>query len=239
MNNKLMNRLSMFDQVNVVLTEHRVLWETIPEFVVSYDKFNQMRTDLHDLGKKDGPKKWITEQKNEMLENSMEKGHFLQRLLCTYAVKAGNDELLKRNKQTHTEFFAGKMEVKLNRLRKVLDEIRNVLFELAPLGVSTQDADEFESAIMVLESMQSAPRNATVKRSVVVGRIKLTNEKTVAILELELDVLVMLFSKSQPMFVKEYNQARIVVDFHGKRKSKDMDNSPERDDGDLLSDTSD
>lgn len=232
MNVKMKNQLEMYDQVHTVLENFRSGWESTPTFADTVSRFEQKRDSIHGINETLLNKtKWMAKYKNILLADCQEEGFKFIGFLKVLALKNGIKKDVIKYSISKREFTSGFKNDKMGRLLNLVAEIQLQSAELISMGISQERIDSFFMKVTELDGIVSSPRASVVERADLNEQLTHLNKSTLNLLYDEIDKLIYMFESTLPDFVNRYFKSRNIVDRHGKLNIIQVDDSPERDDG--------
>jgi hypothetical protein len=99
-----------------------------------------------------------------------------------------------------------------NRATLVLAHANARKTELATLHVTQANIDELSQALQDYNETKAGPRQATVERMVQTESLSSLFREANGIVRNEIDPMVNLFSRTHPLFVSNYQAARVIID---------------------------
>lgn len=226
----------MYDQVHVILESYQPGWEINTSFSESVNRFEQLRVSLHEMNETLSQKTmWLTNYKNLLLKECLDEGHTFLRFLKVIALKNDSKKDALKYSVSKRDFTAGFTSDKMNRLHIVVADIQLHSQELVAIGLTQEQTTTFIVKVSELDGIVSQPRTKIVEYASLNEQVKDRNREMLTILYDEIDVLILLFQSTLQEFVDRYFLARNIVDKRGKSNTSNDEESPERDDGENVS----
>ena len=221
MNKQQINKFRMYEAVNAVLDMH-------PDFVAKFEALALAQKKLKDGQLEIGQNRQVQEADNSgltkskiglraNLENSISQ---LSSALRAYAAIEKNEVLkVKANYSvSDLKLAADPVLFDIGMLMMGLaDPFRN---ELAKYLIGDAEFAELNKLLTDYKSLIPQRRVASSVSKVSTGNISAVFDAQDKLLKEEIDMLMILFRSKQPDFYKAYKNARIIVDYSGRGKSK-------------------
>lgn len=217
MQKKDMNKMRMYNQVVLIISEHEAIWQSNVPFTEVYNTFtsklDSLKTDIDAQFSLKGAHSIQKRKTKEVLFNDALR---IQNLLTFFAAKTENKVLLQQvkkpasfwNRLSETNFLA-----QCERLGSILEEH---LPDVVDYGLSQVDLDGFNAKIEDFVTAIGEPRSAVIHRTHVTSNIEAAMDELDALLKLQLDTFVHALAATQSKFVNLYDHARDVIRYKGK-----------------------
>ena len=228
MKKKDLNKMRMYDQVVLIISEHDAVWQTNVPFAETYSTFSQRVTGL---------KEYIETQyalmgthsirKREAKEQLIAEALRIEKLFRFFAAKTENAPLLHKVKHTATLWKRSKEVTRVALAAQLEGLLEEHLNELEDYGLAQEDLDSLQEKLAAYEETLSQPRNVIVHRAAITQGIREAMVELDAILKLQVDNFVHSLASTQPEFVKLYKRARNVINYKGKGSLGETENEEE------------
>lgn len=227
MNKTQVNKLRMFESVNLVLTNQSTLFAELEDLVLAHQR---LKDGIQQIGQyrqvQETNNAGLTETKSDLRSNMIMKELQLSAALKSYANVTGNKDL-----KTKADYNKSKL---LQVSDPVLYDIGVLLISLAnPLQAELSKyfvtPEKLEELGVLLEEFHAAipqRRVASSMSKVSTSKINELFNSISKMLKDEIDVLMLLFDESYPDFYKAYRNARIIVDYTGRGKTSGAETTP-------------
>lgn len=211
------NKMRMYNQVVLIISEHSSVWQTNVPFAEAYSTFSQ---------KVSGLKAYVesqftltgkhTVQKQAASEALIETALRLQRVLVFYAAKTENPVLLERAHRSASHWKRANETNRLLQAEELQDLLEEHLAALQDFGLTQADVDELSTRINDFADALGGPRSKIVHRAAFTQNIGKTVAELDEMLKLQIDTFIQSLSLSAPEFVSLFLRARSVVHCKGK-----------------------
>ncbi|MFT5469645.1 MAG: hypothetical protein ACI8UO_004767 [Verrucomicrobiales bacterium] len=213
MTDKEEDKLSMYYAVIAACAKHNTAWQTLPAFANGYGEF-QTEVDAISAAAETqqagitGAAKDKSARRQTMAESAFPIAASVQ----AWATLNDNATLAGRIAFTLSDFLYGRDTESEERARLVHTEAAAILASLADYGVTQQLLDNLLAAIDAYKTTLTAPRAAITNRKTATAAIKTGFANADTILRDRMDKIVPILEATQPAFVTDYRNARIIVD---------------------------
>ena len=210
------NKLSMYLTVQTVCGHNQTTWQTLPAFAAAYADFGTYIASLQTLAQ------------NQTVDStglSADKTQFRRAMAVAaveiagatnaYARKAGNHDLIAKTNVSLSTFMGGRDTLAAANARNIHDTANANLAALADYGVTAAKLTSLQDKIDAYADSISRPREAVASGSTVTRQMADAFKAADAVLKGRMDTLISQFEAANPTFVKDYRNARIIVDNTG------------------------
>lgn len=211
------NKMRMYNQVVLIISEHSPVWQANVPFAEAYATFSQ---------KVSGLKAYVESQfalkgkhtvlKHAASEDLIETALRLQRMLVFYAAKTENAVLLERAHRSASHWKRANETNRLLQAEQLLTLLEEHLAALQDFGLAQADLDELSTRISNFSEAISGPRSKIVHRAEFTENIGKTIAELDEMLKLQIDTFIQSLKLSAPDFVNLFLRARSVVHYKGK-----------------------
>ena len=212
MNNKFSSKVNMYDTVRNTFLQFETVVSGSPALMSSVSELNDSVETLKGLMNEQAHSlSWITKQKSELMQQTLEKMFAVNKVLIAYALASGNEELKDQIEGSKTRFFSGTMQEKMSRISHGIEIFEQHVPALLPYGVSITDLEDLIEKRDSLTEKISAPRTAIVNRK---QKTRMIVEKITEIdrlLKDEIDAIMLILKPIDPLFYHTYKDARILI----------------------------
>jgi hypothetical protein len=212
-----MNKMKMYNQVVLIISEHSPVWQTNVPFAEAYATFSQ---------KVSGLKAYVDSQfslvgkhtvhKHACSDALIETALRIQRVMVFYAARSENAVLLERVKRSASEWKRANETKRLLQAERLHSLLEEHLAELPDFGLGQPDVDELSARISDYAEAIGEPRSKIVHRTAFTQHIGMAIKELDELLNLQIDTFVRSLETSAPEFVRLFLSARSVVHYKGK-----------------------
>ena len=212
MNNVQTNRVTMYKTTIAVLDENNGIWNPMAPFAEAVTRLKNKVSAIDTAAQKQETPTGATLDKAGA-RDALEDVLFLAcEALGVLAHTSNDQDLVALTDITRSGIDKLDVEGLSNRATLVLAQANARKTELATLQVTQANIDELSQALQDYNEMKAGPRQATVERMVQTESLSSLFREANNILRNEIDPMVNLFSRTQPLFVSNYQAARVIVD---------------------------
>ncbi len=220
------NITTMMEATNDAMDADKTLWVGIPAFV---DVVTRVVTGVAAIREKQGQQARTgdTEQKEAARTAVEDQGLIIANQLAAYASKTGDHMLATRvatDKSKLDRMPVSDLLIFAKAVAKDAGTNQTVL--ASDYEITATDLTTFDAAILKLDELKVAPRDAVVNRKVATMSIPEAIQYVRGIYRGELDKMMTRFRRTQPDFYKAYTGARIIVDRTGTHKAETAKTTP-------------
>jgi len=221
MNKRQINKSRMFETVDSVLDKNSSLFASLPELVSAHRRLKEGKTLILQYRQvQEAETTGLTTTKENVKTDFINSILKFSAALRAYATSTKNEDLKAKSHYVSSE------------LKKVADpilfDIGTLLFglanpiktELTKYSVGEDEIAEMEALLPTFKLAMPQQRVATTESKVSTGNIDKVFKSTMKLLKEVIDELMLPFQFSQPDFYNTYKNARIIVNYSGRGKSK-------------------
>jgi hypothetical protein len=210
----------MIKTTSAYMAETHAIWSTMTRLQAAMTKLDAKIVEIDAAAQQHETPDGATVDKAEA-RDALEDVMFLAcEALSVVARDAGDNDLAALTRVTRTTLDRMGEEELSNRAAAVLAQANTHKTELAALQVTEANLDEFSDALTEFNATKAGPRTATGARVALTESLPRLVREATDILRNEVDPLVNLFSRSNPDFVRRYENARAIVDRAATHKTK-------------------
>ena len=219
MTGKQENKYSMFLAVQTVCNANSGIWSGVPAFVTAFGEFEAGITNIHTTRlEQEKDLKGIAEDKlvkeGEMIKHTLG----LIGPMVAYANVTSNEPLRQEVDYSKRELEKSRDTVLEDRCQIVQDRANTHSVELiASYGVTAGQITDHATTITDYHGAIAGPRSATAVKKTQTEALEVLLKSTMEILTGKLDQLIVIFETSNPQFVSDYKNARIIVDLGARQ----------------------
>lgn len=225
------NQWKMYQMVHSVCEQEQALWTPIIAFGTSFGVFSGKMGLIQDLEHKQTQ---LTIGKSEEVEKLREQvaksAKKIVSGLRVYSRAAGNATLEAAMNIPLSRIEKSKPVVIMEYLDRILSAANTHAAQLANFGVTPQMISVYEAERNQLNDLLGTPRMAIIDRKQVTAELKELISEISTILRKELDPLVDVMKDDHPKFWQRYQNARVIVDYKGKKNKKNPGEEGDDDD---------
>ena len=217
----------MFESVQLVLTNHSQIFNQLPDLVAAMQRLNdniQQIAQYRQVQETDNS--GLTETKIDLRANLITRELQLSAALKSYAISTNNKELKTKADYTKSNLSQAADPVLydigillVNLATPLQPELNKYFITVEKLAEVNALIAEFHAAIPQKRVANSVSKVSTLN----IGEIFNTVSK---MLKDEMDVLMLLFAESEPDFYNAYKNARLILDYTGRGKTKPDEGLP-------------
>lgn len=216
MTDKLENKLSMYLATEEVLDNNTSLWSGVPAFVTAKAQFSAYIDSIEGTrGGQELDRKGIAENKRIKRADAIAKALPIIGGLIAFASATGDTQL--RQEIDYSERQMNKMrDTILNDALQIISA-RAVTHtaDLVNYNVTSGQITAFGTAMIDYKTTIPKPRTAISERKTLTSNLDATFDLADKHLDEQMDPLVKTFEPTNPDFVSDYDNARIIVDNRG------------------------
>ena len=220
MDQKFVNRITMFKAVADYLEQHSSVWTGVVSIERAVQEFGE-KISLLDTATviKETPT-GAAEEKAAARESLEEPLFITCEALGVLALESNDHELGALTDVTVSDIGRFTVDELFTRATKVIEAANARKAELVSLRLSQAHLDELEQAFERFNATKGKPRMSTVKRATQRATLRGSTREATDILRNRIDRLVNLFLRTNPEFVSGYRIARIVIDRRGEHSAE-------------------
>lgn len=220
MNKTQINKLRMFDSVDLVLTNHLPLFAQLEDLVSGHQR---LKDDIHQIGQyrqvQETNNSGLTETKSDLRGTLLMRELQLSAALKSYANSTNNKELKTKANYSKSDLLQSPDPV-LSDIGILLVNLATPLqAELSKYFVTPEKLAEMNTLLADFSAAIPQKRVANSMSKVSTLNISGIFNSTTKMLKEEIDVLMLLFEESEADFYKAYKNARLIVDYNGRGKT--------------------
>jgi len=227
---QLVNKLNMYQAVELVCDEHQDAWNMIPAFVQTVQLLTEkLDTFKHQAYLHTHATIGVRETKDEERMLVIKKAEIIAGALRSLSTLEGDTKLSTLLRFSHSHL----VQSNATRLQQYLDNITDIatahITELSDYGVSQAKLEELQLLCNQLEQTLLKTRNAIVVRRSLSTEMELLAHDIDKLLKLSLDQLMLGVESDHPEFYRQYKAAREIVDYKGKSNKPKPPHTPKQD----------
>lgn len=216
MTTKQENKLSMYLAVRTVCDRNNSIWQTLPAFVDASADFGTRIINIQTLAQKQAvDSTGLTLDKDQLRKAMALAAVELAKATNAYAKKIGNHDLDAKTMVSVSTYMQGRDTLAAPNALNLHAAVTANLAALAPFGVTAAKLTALKAKIDAYAASIAKPRDAVGSGSSATQQMGDEFDAADAALNDQMDALVSQFADSNPQFVADYNNARIVVDSGG------------------------
>lgn len=212
------NRLSMAYAAAQVLDQNTLIWNGVPAMVDAHTEFKANLTALEEaVAKQVADIKGHAKDKAAAEEMMITKTLAMAGSVMAFATVNNDNGLAESMDISRSELNRYRDSVVAQRCQTVHDAADANIAALAAYGVLPADVTALQALIDTYIALIPQPRNMITARKGATAEIGALVRDTMKLLNRRVDRLMMQFNYSHPEFVKQYFDARIIIDQHGQK----------------------
>ncbi|MBL7784525.1 MAG: hypothetical protein JNM36_01325 [Chitinophagales bacterium] len=230
MNNNQENKRSMYFSVLGTLNVNKSIWQGFLPFSNAVDRFhiaNEQITEQSML--QSTPITGVSEDKKQVREEIEAGLEHLCRKLTAFANVTNNMTLRDKVNYNSTRLSLQRDTLLIDLTQNVIDLADYNLNKLGDYNIDANMLSNLQEKLNEFNDILSSPRQQIINRKGATKQLSSLFKEGDSILKNEMDLLVIEFEKTHPDFVRNYKNARIIIDLRGRRratKSSAGDNMP-------------
>ena len=212
MNNPQENKLNMYLAVQAVCDKKQALWQALVALVKAYVEFKTRVANIQVLMKQQVRRKTgVAADKQRLRKDMCNLAYPVAAAVKSYAVVAKNGELEKRVGYTRTDLLAPRDAIGTDRCQEIQQAAAENIAKLADYGVTPAKLAALQVAIDAYSAVITKPREARVASKTVSEVLAAEFKAVDEILRDHLDNLIPQLADTDPTFVTDYKNARVIV----------------------------
>ena len=212
------NRMSMAYAAIQVLDQNTLIWNGVPAMVQVHTEFKANLTALEGaVAKQVADIKGHAKDKAAAEEKMIIKALAMAGSVMAFATVNNDNGLADSMDITPSELNRYRDSVVAQRCQTVHDAANTNIVALAAFGILPADVTALQTLIDTYVALIPQPRNMITARKGATAEIGALVRDTMKLLTRRIDRLIMQFNFSNPEFVKQYFDARIIIDQHGQK----------------------
>ena len=213
MKSKQENKYSMFLSTEQVCNDNNSVWAGLPAFVTAFAAFQACIADINTTRlAQEADLKGIAQDKQIKEDEMIRQALAIAKPIIAFANVTGNSQLKQEVDYSESELRKSRDTILENKCQIIHDRANTNIGSLAPYGVTAGMVTAYQTAINDYHSLIAGPRSAIAMRKTQTTQLDEKLNAGTLILTGQLDQLVVLFKVSNPTFVSDYTNARIIVD---------------------------
>jgi hypothetical protein len=211
------NKVSMFHAVQAVCDRNTITWQVLQAFADGYTDFGTHVTNIQKIVQNQSVNSTGLTADKEQLRKAMAKAAVeLAGATNSYAKKIRNNDLAAKTNVSITTFMEGRDTIAPSMALNIHAVVTANLASLATYGITAAKLTAFKTKIDAYSASITKPRDAVDSGSTATKQLAIEIDGADAALE-QMDPLLVQFEGTNPTFVSDYRNARIIVDNVGPR----------------------
>lgn len=216
------NRMSMAYAAIQVLDQNTLIWNGVPAMVQAHTEFKANLTALEGaVAKQVADIKGHAKDKAAAEEKMIIKALAMAGSVMAFATVNNDNGLADSMDITPSELNRYRDSVVAQRCQTVHDAANTNIVALAAFGILPADVTALQALIDGYVALIPQPRNMITARKGATAEIGALVRDTMKLLTRRIDRLIKQFNFSNPEFVKQYFDARIIIDQHGQKDTSE------------------
>lgn len=211
---RLENKNKMFNAVNEVINRNKPIWQDIAAMVNITDEFSDKLSEIDNLRQQtEGDTTGGTREKEQLEGALVDKNYEISSALFAMSIRNNNAVLKEKVDYTESELQQARDGELVATGETISALARENLEPLGEYGVDEAAVTELEELTAQFKAAVPAPRATIAERKAANEKLKKLFTETQAVLENQLDRLMVRFKNSNPDFYSAYMNARVIVDY--------------------------
>jgi len=222
MTSKQENKLSMYLTVKTVCDRNNTTWQALQAFVDGYADFGARVTNIQNLAQSQSvDSTGLTADKDQLRKTMALATVEVALATNAYAKKVKNNDLDAKTDVSVSTYMEGRDSLAATNALNIHAAATATLANLEPYGVTAPKLTALKAKIDAYSASLSKPRDAVGSGSTATKQLAAEFAAADAALKDQMDALIPQFAATNPTFVTDYDNARIIVDTGGaKAKAK-------------------
>ena len=216
------NKLSMYLAVKAVCDRNTATWQTLQAFADGYTEFGLHVTNIQSLAQSQSQQTGgLATDKKSLREQMAEAAVEVASATSAYAKKTKNKDLAAKVNYSRSDMTGGRDTAAADIARNIRTNANANVANLAAYGVTAAKLTALQQKIDAYDASLAKPRDARAAGKTATDQMDAEFSAADAVLKDEMDNLAPQFKTANATFVKDYTNARIIVDSGGaKAKTK-------------------
>lgn len=212
MNNRMQDKMAMYMAVQATCQRNLHVLRALPAFADGHKRLVKHLGFIHELAQSQAmDTSGLAADKARLRAAMAEAVVWVARAVRAFAVSAGNSDLAAQVNVTAGSMLRGRDLAAISIARGVHAVAQGHLALLDGHGITAEKLLELGGAIDAYAAVVSKPRQAAMEAVTVNRRLAAEFASVDAILGDLMDCLVGQFKSKAPLFVEEYQRARVIV----------------------------
>ena len=221
MNTTEQNKMTAYRALKGVCDSYKSTWRTLKAFSDQYAKFVEHFGNLETYSRNQGQRRTgVAQDKKQAREEMVDATIDAAASVIAWASTNKNHELTAKVNFSRSTLLTVRDVECLAHCKTVHDAAEENLEALADYGVTEADLEALQGKIDGFDAVITKPREVISKKSTITAQVREEIDLIDEILNDRLDKLVVKFRVSNPEFVRDYQNARIIVDASATRNAK-------------------
>lgn len=230
MNNNQENKRSMYFSVLGTLNVNKSIWQDFLPFSNAVNRFHIVNEQITEQSMlQSTPITGVSEDKKQIREEIAVVLEHLCRKLTAFANVSNNMTLRDKVNYNFTKLSLQRDTLLIDTTQNVIDIANQNLNKLGDYNIDASMLANLQGKLNEFNDILSSPRQQIINRKGATNQLLALFKEADAILKNEMDLLVIEFEKTHSDFVRNYKNARIIIDLRGRRratKNSTGDNMP-------------
>ena len=212
----------MFLAVKAVCDRNTATIQTLQAFADGYTEFGTRVSNIQTLAQNQSvDSTGLAADKQQLRQNMAAAAAAIASATNAYAKKVKNNDLIAKTNVTASDMNTGRDTAAADTAHNVYAVANANVASLAPYGVTAAKLNDLNAKITAYAASISKPRDAVASGSTATKQMADEFAAADAAVNDQMDALLPQFAAANAKFVKDYNNARIIVDSSGgKAKAK-------------------
>ena len=220
------NKRSMYQTVKQHCSDNQTIWNKYLPFTDAFGRFETIFNGIDSYAQVQTLiTKGVANDKQNSKDAIATKATDLCGIVRAYASKNNNQTLKKAVDYKFTLLRRKRDTLFVDTIKTIANQVEENLFNLADYNITATDLTELNNLIKNFNTILSSPRSKTTVRKNATKQLSVLFKEADTILKEELDGLVSNFKATNPDFVNQYTNARMIVDLGVRHRAKKDNNT--------------
>lgn len=216
------NKMKMYNQVVLIVSEHTSLWQANVPFAETYAAFTEKLVGLREaFDAQFALKGNFSAHKKRTIHDLVVEALRIQNAMIFFAANTQDLELLELVRHTPTSWKQTSENKRLAMANQLRTQLAAHLSEVQAYGLGQADLDQLDARIADCANALTEPRSSIVHRAQITQSIDSKVAELDSLLKTQLDPYVLSLKNAHPDFVNLYHNAREIVHYKGKGSHPD------------------
>lgn len=219
MTNNQENKRSMYFSVSATLNVNKIIWQNFLPFSNAVNRFYDINEQIMQQAMQQSvPITGVSEDKQQArYEIEVILDHLCKKMTA-FANVSNNMTLRDKVNYNSTKISLQRDTLLIDLTQNVIDQALYNLNKLVDYNIDAAMVSNLQSKLDEFNAILSAPRQQIIHRKGATKQLSALFKEADTILKNEMDLLVVEFEKNHPDFVRNYKNARIIIDLRGRRR---------------------
>lgn len=220
MNNNQENKRSMYFSLSGILNTNKDVWQNFLPFSNAVSRFYIVNEQIMEQSMlQSAPITGVSEDKKQVREEIEMVLDHICRKMTAYANVSNNMTLRDQVNYSFTKISLQRDTLLIDLTQNVIDLANYNLNKLVDYNIDANMISNLQNKLDEFNDILSSPRQQIINRKGATKQLSILFREGDAILKNEMDLLIVEFEKNNPDFVRNYKNARIIIDLRGRRRA--------------------